>query len=219
MACSRGRLNQLQAEFLERWFALERGFFLTGGGVLVGFLGAPRVTGDLDLFTALEEPFETGPGRVAQVCQELGAGVEELRTTPAFRRYRVVRGAERTLVDLVLDSVPQLFAKEERDGALLDPPEEILVNKICAMVGRGEPRDFVDVCYLCGLGHDRGEAVARASQKDGGVDESTLLYVLQDMRWDIFQARDVDPSLVESTRAFFRDWTHELALRLFPGDR
>lgn len=217
MASSRGRLNQLQSDFLEHWFALERGFFLTGGGALVGYLDAPRVTGDLDLFATEAPPFDTAPDVVRRVCAELGAILEELRTSPEFRRYRVIRGEERTLVDLVLDTVPQLWSrKQERDGILLDLPEEILVNKVCAVVGRGEPRDFVDICFLCELGHSRDAALAQASSKDGGVDEATLLYVLQDVRWEAFRAKDVDSSLVDRTSAFFQEWTHELLVKLFP---
>lgn len=45
------RLTPLQREILERFFARQSGFFLTGGGALAGFHLGHRETHDLDLFT------------------------------------------------------------------------------------------------------------------------------------------------------------------------
>jgi hypothetical protein len=48
----------LQDALLEAFFATERGFFLSGGGALVGFHLQHRETTDLDLFTSSAEAFE-----------------------------------------------------------------------------------------------------------------------------------------------------------------
>ena len=50
-----GRLSALQDAVLEAFFATERGFFLSGGGALVGFHLQHRETTDLDLFTSSAE--------------------------------------------------------------------------------------------------------------------------------------------------------------------
>lgn len=177
------------------------------------------MTKDLDLFTVSGNAFEEADADVRSVCQQISAQVEALRTAPHFRRYRVSRGEGRTLLDLVLDEVPQLFPdKLSRQGILFDQPEEVLVNKICSIVGRGESRDFVDTYFLASLGLDRDAALARAYLKDGGVDAGTLLYVLSDINWDRFQAPGVEPALVQATAVFFQEWMEQLAQATFPKD-
>lgn len=54
----RGKLTPLQVAVLDAFFATERGFFLTGGGALVGYHLQHRETTDLDLFTSSQEAFE-----------------------------------------------------------------------------------------------------------------------------------------------------------------
>ncbi len=215
---SGGKLTPLQSDFLHSWFAHSSDYFLTGGGALAGFLGAPRATDDLDLFTVKGAAFEEADRLLHQVCADLGAEAIGLRSSVAFRRYRVTRGLESTVIDLVLDHAPQIVSlKEERNGVLIDPPLEILVNKLCALVGRSEPRDFVDVFFLCQQGHDRNQALQLCSLKDGGVGQDTLLWILRDLDWDQFAVPGVEAQVVRSTAAFFQSWAEELALKLYPG--
>lgn len=81
------RLTALQRELVLALANRNSGFFLTGGGVLVGYVLGHRSTDDLDLFT-------TDDAVMAQVdvlARELGvavnATVESLQTTPDHRRY------------------------------------------------------------------------------------------------------------------------------------
>ncbi len=210
-------LSPIQSEFLQRWFALSSDFFLTGGAALVVALEIPRTTKDLDLFTASPEAFEGGDSLVHSVANSIQAETVALRTAPLFRRYRISRGSEATLVDLVSEPVaPVNPAKLRKNGLIMDPPEEILVNKICAIVGRGEGRDFVDAYFLSQLGLDIEKALVDANLKDGGVDASSLLYVLSDTHWGKFRVPGVDPELVAATGRFFANWSEKLGCGLFP---
>lgn len=214
-----GRLNPLQRELLDTWFAKNDQFFLTGGALLVGTTELPRQTRDIDLFTTKPEAFERIDDYVLSTVASLQAESQILREAPEFRRYKILRGHESTLLDLVLDRAPQINAeKPRRDGLVVDPLEEVLVNKICAIVGRGEARDLVDIWYLCEhLELDRERALAEAPLKDGGVDAGSLVYVLRDFPWDEFLPPGVEPDVARATAEFFRKWTEELAIRLFPG--
>lgn len=215
---SLGSLSRLQQDFLVHWFAHTHDYFLTGGAALIAALGVPRTTKDLDLFTISQDAFELSDADLRSTCKQLSAKAEALRTAPHFRRYRVSRGDERTLIDLVHDEVPQLFPdKLCRQGILYDQPEEVLVNKICSIVGRGEARDFVDTYFLASKGFDPNVALARAYQKDGGVDAGTLLYVLSDVNWERFQAPGVERGVVRATADFFQEWMEHLAQASFPS--
>jgi Nucleotidyl transferase AbiEii toxin, Type IV TA system len=68
------------------------------------------------------------------------------------------------------------------DKLTVDTPQEILVNKLCALLGRAEIRDLVDVQWLLRAGTDLQKALADAPRKDAGFSPLTLAWVLRDLR-------------------------------------
>ena len=76
------------------------------------------------------------------------------------------------------DPAPQLREKIEIDGIRLDTAEEILANKLCALLSRSEVRDLVDVMKLSDAGLDPVAAVPLAARKDAGMTASILAWVL-----------------------------------------
>ena len=174
-----GLLSPLQGEVLGAFFERERGFFLTGGGALAGFHLRHRTTTDLDLFTMDPSAFERGRHVMADLAESLAAELEILQDAPGFRRYGVSRSGETLLVDLVLERVKQLCADNpDHDGVLVDPPEEILANKLNTLVSRAEERDVVDVMLLERAGYRVENALSAALDKDGGCTPATLAWLL-----------------------------------------
>jgi hypothetical protein len=55
---------------------------------------------------------------------------------------------------------------------------EIAANKVCALVGRGEIRDLVDLRAILDRGVDLATALTDAERKDGGVSAATLAWIL-----------------------------------------
>lgn len=83
------------------------------------------------------------------------------------------------MVDTVLERVPQVVEdKPEVDGVRVDPPREILANKLCAVVGRAEERDLVDLWALERSGLRIEDALPDALAKDGGCTPATLAWLL-----------------------------------------
>ena len=172
------RLTPLQAEVLGAFFAREQSFFLTGGAALAGFHLGHRETHDLDLFTTAG-PLTNGVDALRDLAREMGARCEETRTAPEFRRFVLSRGEESVVVDLVVDRAPQLVEDKPSVGTIrLDPPEEILANKLCALLGRAEIRDLVDVRALEESGLPLETALAAGQRKDGGLTPAQLAWVL-----------------------------------------
>jgi CheY-like chemotaxis protein len=137
-------LTPLQQQVLEAFFRREQRFFLSGGAALAGFHLAHRRTHDLDLFTTADV-IEDGEQALALTADELGATVEKIQTTPAFRRRIVRRREEAVVIDLIHERVPQGPLPKERIGNIrVDPPQEILANKVCALLSRSELRDALD---------------------------------------------------------------------------
>jgi hypothetical protein len=72
-------------------------------------------------------------------------------------------------VDLVRDIGPQLHAKSDMDGIVVDPVEEIFSSKLTTLVSRQEIRDLVDVLELERRGLRAENFLAEASAKDGAA--------------------------------------------------
>lgn len=87
------------------------------------------------------------------------------------------------MVDLVRERVTAgQRAKVQRGTVRLDSAEEILANKLCALLSRAELRDLVDVIALERTGLRIEEVLPDAMQKDGGLTPAQLAWVLSELR-------------------------------------
>jgi hypothetical protein len=82
----------------------------------------------------------------------------------------------------------------------VDTPHEIFVNKLCALLGRAELRDLIDVRDLLAKGGNLEQALRDAPRKDGGFSPLTLAWVLKEtnpapvaraLGWTEAQIRDL----------------------------
>jgi hypothetical protein len=178
MSARRSRLTRFQADILEAFFRHEGRFFLTGGGALAGYHLGHRETHDLGLFSPLPV-MEDGVRALRAAASEAGASWQDVRSAPEFRRVLLSRGNESVIVDLVIEHAEQLRPEKPMHGIVaVDPAEEIFANKLCALLGRSEIRDLVDVHALEGLGLSLSEALAAGQRKDGGLTPAQLAWVL-----------------------------------------
>lgn len=174
------RLTALQRDLLGAFFARERRFFLTGGGALAGFYLGHRATDDLDLFTPPGPDLTDAARTLTDAARELGASVTSQTTSPDFRRLLIERRDETCVVDLVVDRAPLVDATKAAFGAVVvDTPREIAANKICALLGRNEIKDLVDLAALVRSGVDLRQALLDARRKDNGAEPATLAWLLE----------------------------------------
>jgi hypothetical protein len=208
-------LNDLQKEFLTKFFTRDSRFFLSGGAALVEFYLGHRRTDDVDLFT-VDDEIERGFSITKEVAQDLGADLEPLMTSPNFRRLLLKRGEESLVVDLVRDSVFQVdVEKRNIQGIRVDTPEEILANKLCALLSRSEIRDLVDVRALELAGYSIEAALASAEKKDSGLTAGQLAWVLSQIQFDSSLALPGDVTQ-EALRGYLDDLLSRLKRRTFP---
>ncbi|MEW6744758.1 MAG: nucleotidyl transferase AbiEii/AbiGii toxin family protein [Planctomycetota bacterium] len=209
------RLTSLQRDLLQAFFRHETRFFLTGGAALAGFHLGHRSTNDLDLF-AETDVLEDGEAALGVAASELGATVERIRTAPAFRRRLIRRGNESVLVDLVYDACRAGYPETITVGRVrVDPPEEVLANKLCALLSRAEIRDLVDVMALEKAGFPMENALPRACVKDAGLTPAQLAYVLSEIT--IGDDASVPGGYsVQEIRHYLADLQRRLARLAFP---
>jgi predicted nucleotidyltransferase component of viral defense system len=182
MDSSSDKLTALQRALLEAFFRVEQRFFLTGGAALAGFHLGHRPTLDLDLFTLDPEAFETGRRGLEEAAAALGAAVVVRQRAPGFERYVVSLADESVVVDLVLERVTQVSDQKHQVGTIsVDPVEEILVNKLTAVLSRAEERDLVDLLFLERKGLKIEDWLSAALRKDGGCTPAALAWVLSEV--------------------------------------
>jgi Nucleotidyl transferase AbiEii toxin, Type IV TA system len=180
------KLTPLQWRILEVLSSIQPRWALTGGGALAGFHLKHRLTKDLDLFWHGKDQLGELPREVRDRLTAAGLEVTVLQTATSFFQLRVTDGSGVCIVDLVADPVPSIEAPQQlpfHNGSIIvDSPQEILVNKLCALLGRAELRDLVDVKGLLDSGADLRQALADAPRKDAGFSPLTLAWILRDIR-------------------------------------
>lgn len=210
MASSSSRLTRLQQNVLRAFFAREKDYFLTGGAALAGYHLRHRSTNALDLFTLDAKPFERGRFVLDDVASELGATLEIVQQAPGFLRTLFSAEDDVLVVDLIRDRSFQLQPRKlEVDGVIIDPPAEILANKLTAIVGRAEERDLIDVMLLEREGLRVEDALAAALKKDGGCTPATLAWLLSEVHVGEVLGTDADVRPDE-----LRTWLASLIVRL-----
>ncbi len=86
------------------------------------------------------------------------------------------------MLDLVAE--PASFGEQPTEVALgrvrilVEAPLALLAEKLCALLGRAEPRDLDDIGHLLEAGTDLRAALALAPSIDGGFSALTLAWVL-----------------------------------------
>lgn len=194
-------LSDLHWRVLRALGSLEPPPTLGGGGALIGFHGHDRATEDLDLFFHGLRQLDHIPRDVEAMLAAAGLTVERLHRGPAFQRLRVGDDHDRLTVDLVAEPVPNVHPPELRDGILVETRQELLINKLCALLSRTELRDLEDVRVLVDRGADLDAALASAPTKDGGFSPTTLAWLLDQFPLHLSDALGFD----EATLRTFRD--------------
>lgn len=132
-------------------------------------------------FFAREQRF--GRRALAAAAAALGGSIENVRTFPDFRRVLIRRGGESVVVDLVVDRAPDVDAAEvAASGVRLHSLREIAANKVCALLGRGEIRDLIDLRAILQRGAELQGVLVDAERKDAGVSAATLAWLLDGIR-------------------------------------
>lgn len=209
-------LTPLQRQVLDAVFAEEpfaRAFYLTGGTALAAFYLFHRYSDDLDFFTN-EPQLEVAWPLLQRLQPRLGFTVES--RTPDHIRLRFAEGLR---VDVVHD-VPVRFGVPIRYGTwAVDGRENITVNKITAIQGRLDVKDYVDLFVLL---KDRpvDEIVgwlAKARQKDSSIDPFVWSRVLGDVETFRVLPRMIRPVSLEELVRFYQELRRRLLKSLTPS--
>ena len=138
------KLYALQDEVLDLVFATEKEFYLTGGTCLSRFYSEKRYSDDLDFYTNQSPRFSFALSNIKKVLMEHVSLCVEVESKN-FSRYKIDSLLQ---IDFVNDIA---FRYKEpivnKQNYIIDNLDNILSNKVSAVIGRDNPKDIFDL-YL-----------------------------------------------------------------------
>lgn len=212
-------LYPLQDEVLALLRGLETGFYLTGEtAVSRGYLHH-RFSDDLDLFVNDDPSFQLWADRlITGLAERPDWRVSVLLREDRFVRASIDAGDLALKIELVNDVPGHVGVVKEHPRLFrLDAAENILANKLTALLDREEPKDLADVWgFCCRLDLSLHDALAGAQGKAAGLFGPDVARVL-------LQAGPDDWRLVrwieEPDRDSYLDDLHGLGERLLLLDQ
>jgi hypothetical protein len=151
---------------------VDTGFYLTGGTALGRVHLRHRYSEDLDLFVNDDDQFQAWVDRLLAAWRGQAAWrLSVQRRDPRFVRAFVSSGEVELKIEFVNDVRGRVGIPTRHPGfGLVDTAENVLANKITALLDRQEPKDLADVWGLCRRGGlALRDALAGASSKAVGV--------------------------------------------------
>jgi predicted nucleotidyltransferase component of viral defense system len=185
-------------------------FALAGGAAIISQGLVDRRTRDLDFFGSSSPVLTERLQSVIDSLVREGYQVEIDQQNERFVRLDVRGLGEQTEVDFGIDF--RLFPPDQGAHSLVLSSRELAVDKVLAIFGRAEPRDFVDLAALTRL-FNIEELFADAARKDRGFS----LAVFAEMTSRIsrlprreFALSDAAFDELEVTTTSWRDLAHRL---------
>jgi hypothetical protein len=150
--------------------------YVAGAAALNALAAAPRLSHDVDLFHDTLEAVAESWAADRVLLERDGCEITVLRERPGFVEALVRKGNESAILRWTQDSAYRFFPlAEHEDFGLTLHPVDLATNKVLALVGRLEVRDWVDVITSHEQIQPLGYLVWAACGKDPGFSPQAIL--------------------------------------------
>jgi hypothetical protein len=156
---------------------LEQGEAYVAGGVALNLLtGGRRISRDIDLFHDTLEALDATWQADRELLQSHGYEVRAIHERPGYVEAVVGKGRDAVLVQWTRDSAFRFFplVRHEELGLVLHP-FDLATNKVLALAGRLEIRDWIDMITCHEQIQPLGYLTWAACGKDPGFSPLTIL--------------------------------------------
>lgn len=162
-------------------------FYLTGGTALSRGYFNHRYSDDLDYFVNYHPDFQ----RLAQIqigkLSQIFASKIEIDLKGEYF-FRIFVGEERLKIELIND-VPSHAGNLLNHSVLglIDSRENILANKLTAIVDRALPKDIVDIYFLLHDGLSIKKALTDAASKAAGISPLLISKIISEFDYELIE--------------------------------
>lgn len=176
------QLYPLQDQVLNITRITDTEFYLTGGTAASRVYLQHRFSDDLDFFVNDDDRFGLWVERVIQSLSRTNYHwqLQVLMKEERFARLNLIHGDIQLKIEMIND-VPARVGKVQENQILgpIDTAENILANKITALLDREEPKDLADIWgFCCCMNLSLLEAITHAESKAAGVFPADLARLL-----------------------------------------
>ncbi|MEQ1932709.1 MAG: nucleotidyl transferase AbiEii/AbiGii toxin family protein [Fimbriimonadaceae bacterium] len=150
--------------------------YVAGGSALNTLLNAPRLSRDLDMFHDTREAVHAAFEKDFALLEQTGHQLEVEIDRDNFVEAVVRMGADECRIEWTQDSAFRFFPLASHpDLGLTLHPFDLATNKILALVGRAEPRDWVDAIFCDRNLQPLGYLAWAAAGKDPGLNPLMII--------------------------------------------
>jgi len=221
-------MTAFQARVLEVLFEgglAQRNYYFTGGTALAEFYLQHRHSDDLDVFTRLRRNIKNDYKELRWIIKREGLETFSEIEEDEFVRF-FVRGTEETGKGLKVEfgryAGAQMSPGMTVEKIVVDSFEDIAVNKVCAIYGRTEVKDFVDLFFILRESEFTLDyLVGRAKEKEAAFDrEDTVLEfatkLLEVKTLHLHEIRMIKPLVLEEFHSYIASKAEALIKLLRP---
>lgn len=190
-------------------------FYLTGGTLLSRIYYKHRYSDDLDYFLNDHPEFQVYAERQVGKLSEV---FNDVKVVMAYERfYRILVGEQRLKIELVNDVPAHIgdLIEHPRFG-LIDSKENILTNKLTAVMDRAMPKDIVDIYFLLKDGINLKQALTDVHSKVAGVPPLYIAKILGEFDYSLLdtEIKWIRPVPSEEIKKFLTD----IAIKIVKGE-
>jgi Nucleotidyl transferase AbiEii toxin, Type IV TA system len=182
-------------------------FALAGGAALITRGDVDRSTRDLDFFGLTPDDVDRLAPVVIRALVDLGLEVRTVQENPGFVRLEVSSSSDTTELDLAADA--RILPVEHGSLVPTLAGEELATDKVLAVFGRAEARDFVDLRAVESR-YGLRRLCERAAEKDPGFSIEVfndMLNRFSRLRRDEFE---LDDSEFADLSNVVEEWRHRV---------
>lgn len=185
-------LYKLQDEVLKVVFATEHEFYLTGGTCLSRFYVEKRYSDDLDFFTNQSPRYSFAIKNIKKALNENFQLTVEVESKD-FTRFKIDDLLQVDFVNDISFRYKEPVVSEEH--YLIDTIENILSNKLTAVVGRDNPKDIFDIYLIWKFYEVNWEQILETAHKKAGFTNEELIIRLKSFPVSLLQ----DIKIIDNT--------------------
>lgn len=170
------KLYKLQDQVLDTIFTTEREFYLTGGTCITRFYYEKRYSDDLDFFTNSSPRFNFALKNIKLALQKKFDLKIEVESRD-FTRFKINNILQ---IDFINDT--SFYYKNivvTDKNYLIDNIENILSNKITAVLGRDNPKDIFDIFLIAKFSSFKWIDILDAAHKKASFNDEDLIVRLK----------------------------------------
>lgn len=169
-------LYSLQDKVLAVVFQVQSEFYLTGGTCLSRFYIEKRYSDDLDFFTNQSPRYSFEIKKIKKALEENFQLTTEVQSKD-FTRFKVDDLLQLDFVNDISFRYKDVVVDE--NNYLLDNIENILSNKITAVIGRDNPKDIFDIYLIYKFYSFEWKEILDAAHEKAGFSNEELIIRLK----------------------------------------